>query len=366
MKIDFQRNTQSSMELESRLAQAFQIVDRAIDEGAAPGGILAVGNQSQVVYHAHGVTTALAGGAPVDHETLYDLASITKLFTTYMALHLLEKGEYRLDDPVSRFLPSYLREDKASITMRQLMTHTSGLKPHDEFFRSCHNPQEMLSAIVDSPLQSLPGEKVAYSCLGYISLGQALEKIAGQSLPDYLKTNLFQPLEMQESGFNPHFPRKNIAPTEQSDWDHQLCWGVVHDENARCQGGVSGNAGMFSNAKDLTHFAQMWLGQGEYKEHSLLSPATVQLSIQNYTKSFSAEYRGLGWLLKAPLLSFMGDLTAETSFGHTGFTGTSLIINPELGIFAIWLSNRVHPTRKEERLLRYRALVHNAVFAALT
>jgi len=366
MKIDFQRNALSNMELEVCLQKAFQIADRAVDEGATPGGVLAVGNQSQVIYHGYGVTTPLEGGAPVDRETLYDLASLTKLFTTFMALHLLEKGEYRLDDPVSRFLPAYQLEDKAAITMRQLMTHTSGLKPHDEFFRICHNPREMLEAIVGSPMQSLPGEKVAYSCLGYISLAQALEKIAGQSLPDYLRTNLFEPLEMQDSGFTPPFERKRIAPTEQSDWDNQLCWGVVHDENARCQGGISGNAGMFSNAKDLTRFAQMWLGQGDYKSTHLLSPATVQLSIQNYTKSFSAEYRGLGWLLKAPLLSFMGDLTAETSFGHTGFTGTSLVINPELGIFVIWLTNRVHPTRKEERLLRYRALVHNAVFAALT
>lgn len=366
LKIEFQKNLLSTMELEDRLTQAFQVADRAIDEGAAPGGVLAVGNQNQVVFHAKGVTTDLDGGSPVDRETIYDLASLTKLFTSYMALQLLEKGAYRLDDPVSRFLPLYMRPDKSEIRMRHLMTHTSGLKPHDEFFQICHNPQEMLEAIVESPMQSLPGEQVAYSCLGYISLAQALEQIAGQSLPDYLKENLFQPLELAESGFTPHFPKKRIAPTEQSDWDNQLCWGVVHDENARCQGGISGNAGMFSNAKELARFAQLWLGQGDYKGCHLLSPATVQLSIQNYTNRISSEYRGLGWNLKAPALSFMGDYAAETSFGHTGFTGTSLVMNPELGIFVVWLTNRVHPTRKEERILRYRALVHNAIFAALS
>ena len=362
----FQKNVMSNMEFEERLQPAFAVAERAIGEGAAPGGILAVGNINQVVFHATGVTTPLSGGSEVDRDTLYDLASLTKLFTTFMALHLLERGEYRLDDPVSRYLPLFQRPDKQEIRLRHLLTHTSGLKPHDEFFRICHNPAEMLEVIADSPMQSTPGEQVAYSCLGYISLAQALEVISDERLSDYLKQHLWTPLDMSDSMFNPHFGKSRIAPTEQSDWDNQLCWGVVHDENARCQGGISGNAGIFSTARDLVRFAQMWLGCGELKGQRLLSPLTVHTSIQNYTKAVSKEYRGLGWNLKAPGLSFMGDLAQEGCFGHTGFTGTSLIINPEMGVFVIWLTNRVHPTRKEERLLRYRALVHNAVFAALS
>lgn len=365
--LPFLRSGLLPAEMEARLGRAFALSDRAIAEGVAPGAVLAVGTQDQVVFHCSGSTTTLAQGAAVEIDTLYDMASISKLFTTFIALKLLEQGAFRLDDPVSLFLAEYQRPDKQMIRMRHLLTHTSGLLPHDNFFLTCSSQQEMLNAIAASPLQTAPGSQVAYSCLGYITLGNALQRISGQTLPEFLERELFLPLGLQETGYNPQVNKNRIAPTEYCSWQKgKLCWGEVHDENARCQGGVSGNAGIFSSARDMASFAQMWIGEGSYHNKRLLSPSTVRTSILNYTAAIGEEYRGLGWLLKAPTNSFMGDLASPASFGHTGFTGTSIVLNPRSGLFVIWLTNRVHPSRREDRHIRYRALIHNAVFAALS
>ncbi|MCE5197016.1 MAG: beta-lactamase family protein [Negativicutes bacterium] len=365
--LPFLRSGLQPAEMEARLGRAFALSDRAVAEGVAPGAALAVGTQDQVVFHCSGSTTKLDQGGAVEIDTLYDMASISKLFTSFMALKLLEQGAFRLDDPVSLFIAEFQRPDKRMIRMRHLLTHTSGLLPHDNFFLTCGSQQEMLNAIAVSPLQTAPGDQVAYSCLGYIALGNALQRIAGQTLPEFLERELFQPLGLQETGYNPQVSKNRIAPTEYCSWQKgKLCWGEVHDENARCQGGVSGNAGIFSSARDMASFAQMWMGEGSFRNKRLLSPNTVRTSILNYTAAIGEEYRGLGWLLKAPTYSFMGDLASPASFGHTGFTGTSIVLNPRSGLFVIWLTNRVHPSRREDRHIRYRALIHNAVFAALS
>lgn len=363
--LKFTQNDLSALELEQHMQPAFRLQENLVKEGLMPGGVLAVGNLNHWVWQSAGKTGYMEGAVGVNQDTLYDMASLTKLFTTFMALSLLEKGKYRLHDPVSLFLPEFEREDKKDITMFQLLTHTSGISPHEEFFRFCKNPQDMLKAIAELPLLYQPATVTAYSCLGFITLAQALEKIAQTGTPDYLRQNLFSPLGMEDSCFNPSYPKNRIAATEESSWDGKLCWGEVHDENARCQGGVSGNAGLFSTAKDLVKYAQMWLGMGSFKGQKILSPLTVQNSIINRTAALGGENRGLGWQLKSSQISFMGDLTHQSSFGHTGFTGTSILINPELGLFVIWLTNRVHPSRKEERIIRQRSLMHNLIFASL-
>lgn len=365
LNIPFVENPFGQAELAERLKPAFALQEKLAKEQIIPGGVLAVGNINHVVYGAAGLNLYGPQAAVVKEDTLYDLASLTKLFTGFMAMQMLERGLYRLHDPVSLFLPEFQRSDKEHITIYQLLTHTSGLSPHQEFFRNCDSPESMLAAIAEFPLAYATGTEVAYSCLGFITLAQALAKILGLSFDEYLQINLFQPLQMKDTCFNPKQEKARIAATEQSDWDNRLCWGAVHDENARCQGGISGNAGLFSTAEDLSKFAQMYLNQGSYKGLRLLSPLTVQNSIINRTAGLGGQHRGLAWHLKDQGLSFMGDLATKNSFGHTGFTGTSMLISPELGIFVLWLTNRVHPSRKEERLLRYRSLMHNLILAAL-
>lgn len=357
-------NELSQEELTQRLQRAFQISDQAVAEGVTPGAALAVGNREAVVYYCSGVTTALPGGSTVNPRTLYDLASLTKLFTTTAVLQLLEQGYFRLDDPAALFLPEFITEDKREITIRQLLTHSSGLKAHDDYYRRADSTQAMRREIARDPLQSPIGSVVCYSCLGYMALAGIVERVSGLALDEYLRRHVLTPLGMHATGYCPRQDRESIAPTEECPWRGRMAWGEVHDENAFAQGGVSGNAGLFGNLEEMAAFAQFWLNGGLHKP-GILSPLTMQRSVEDATGHLGGERRGWGWLLKGAQYSFMGDLSPSSAFGHTGFTGTSLAIDPEQGSFVVWLTNRVHPTRNENRHIRYRALLHNAIWAAL-
>lgn len=353
------------MPIKQALGQLDELMVRAVTEEVFPGAAVAAGTSEAAAVRSYGVTTRLPGGAPVSAATRYDLASLSKLFTATAALILLEQGELRLDDPISRFLPAFQREDKRDLRLRHLLTHTSGLPAHRPYFQETTGRTGMLEAIARTPLEYATGTQVIYSCLGFIALAGVLEKIAGQQLDAFLAEWLFSPLGMHSTGYCPRqLTREQIAPTEFCPWRDRLVWGEVHDENAYAQGGVSGNAGVFSTASDLIIFAQMMLRRGAARGRHILSPATVQLATRNHTPGLQ-ENRGLGWQLPSKEYPWGGDLAAANSYGHTGFTGTSLWISPDDDLFVILLSNRVHPTRANTQHIRYRPLIHNRLISAL-
>ena len=299
-------------------------------------------------------------GPDVNAETRYDIASLTKIVgPTMLALRAVEDGMLTLWDRLDRFFPD-CPEDKAGISIYHLMTHTAGFAPVFWLSDEADSPDDALRALLSHPLETPIGEEVHYSCMGYIALGKVLEKVYGEPLDKLAYEKVFLPLGMEHTGYNPE-NRENIAATE-VDHETGIVWqGIVHDENARFLGGVSANAGIFSNIHDLIQYAQMLaLGGNGYLSAGMLKKAITCHERDSEVK------RGLGFHLAGTPENFMGDLFPETAFGHTGFTGTSLAVDPETGFFVILLSNRVHPTRENLRLFRFRRRLHNMLYAEFT
>lgn len=292
-----------------------------------------------------------------DLFTRYDLASLTKIVsTTMVALRALEEGVLTLDDPLSLYFSA--PKDKAGITIRQLMTHTGGFVPDFWLFDETDDPEDAAECVLSHPLAAAPDGTPRYSCMGYILLGKLLERALGAPLDHLARQWVFGPLGMGQTGYNP--AGENIAPTENNPATGRPWQGVAHDENARFLRGVSGNAGVFSDIHDMIRFGQM-LTLGK---EGFLAPGTLSLAIQNHTPGQCA-HRGLGFQIGGLPGTFMGDLFPAESFGHTGFTGTSLLAHPGTGVYVVLLTNRVHPSRADEKLFRFRRVLHNRVWAAL-
>jgi len=326
------------------------LLAQGVAQGCFPAAAAAIGLGGQTLF------TCAAGEANV--HTRFDMASLTKILSpTMIALKALEEGALTLDDPLAAFFQA--PPDKAAITVGQLMTHTGGFTPAFWLFDETDNPAEAAACILRHPLEAPPDGTPRYSCMGYILLGKILEVVYGQPLDQLAQSRVFEPLGMHRTGYRP--TGGNIAPTEVDEQTGEALRGVVHDENARFLGGVSGNAGVFSDIGDMALFASMLAsGGGAY-----LSLATLGLAISNHTPGQN-QRRGLGFCLGGTTGSFMGDLFPDIAFGHTGFTGTSLVVEPTTGLFAVLLTNRVHPTRQNERIFRFRPKFHNAVFVACT
>lgn len=329
-----------------------KMLENAVAEGVAPSLVAAVGRGGQVLFEG------AAGDANLD--TRFDMASMTKILApTMLALRALEEGMLTLWDSVARFFPD-APPDKANITIFQLMTHTAGFTPAFWLEDVCNGPEEAARCILRSPLEAYPPDGVArYSCMGYILLGKILETAYGAPLDALAQEHVFAPLGMRDTSYCPQ--GENIAPTETNAATGQAWQGVVHDENARFLRGVSGNAGVFSNIRDCERFAAMLAAWGG----GYLCEATLRRAIYNYTPGQEV-HRGLGFHLGGTPLSFMGDLFPANSFGHTGFTGTSLVVDPHTGLYTVILSNRVYPTRANEKIFRFRRLFHNKVYATET
>lgn len=310
----------------------------AIGVGGRPLGVCAVGN--------------------ADVRTRFDVASMTKILsTTMLALLAIENGQITLWDTLSRFFDA--PDDKKDITIFQLMTHTGKFTPSFDLRAEAEGPDDVAACILRRPLEDVAGGAPSYSCMGYILLGKILEHVYGDTLDVLAKNLVFAPLGMQRTGYLPE--GGNIAPTEINAETGKAWRGIVHDENARYMGGVSGNAGVFSDIGDCARFAAMLASGGE----GLLSPAMLRKAIRNYTPGHDV-HRGLGFHLAGTPYSFMGDLFPDDAFGHTGFTGTSLAVDPATGFYAVLLSNRVHPSRENDKHLRFRRVFHNRVYAAFS
>jgi len=333
--------------------QVHRLVLQGLEQGAYPSAALAVGI-GETVYckQTYGACT---------ETTLFDIASVSKILSaTMIAFRFLEDGRMRLYDTVETFFPDAPVEKK-DITILQLLTHTGGFPAH--FLLSDHtsDPGEAAQVILRHPLTQAPGGDPIYSCMGYILLGRILEKIGGAPLDELAREYVFGPLSMNHTGYR---PSGDIAPTEADPATGVPLCGVVHDENARFLNGISANAGLFSDLNDMIRFVQMLSLDGRLPgEEYYLSPATLQAARRNYTPHSKGEYRGLGFNLALSPRNFLGDLMSPRAYGHTGFTGTSIALDPDTGLWVVLLTNRVCPTRENATLVRLRSLVHNAAAA---
>jgi beta-N-acetylhexosaminidase len=372
---------------EAGLQPAYDVLEKAIAAKAFPGATLAIGYRGKVAIHAFGHLSYDAKSPAVVAGTMYDIASLTKVVATTTIVAKLAEGDFPvpidLDAKVERYLPEwaptnpsqsalsgFFKENpndlawRHKVTVRHLLTHTSGLPAFKEYWRTTKNRQETLARIFAEPLEYEPGTKEVYSDLGIILLAEIIERLTGKPLDALASADIFSPLDMKNTMYRP--PQKLwpvIAPTEFDNiLRHKLVQGEVHDENAYVLDGVSGHAGLFSTAPDLAAFCQMQLNGGVYAHHRILRRATIA----QFTKpqELSGGTRTLGWAVPTEGGS-SGHYFSKNSFGHTGFTGTSIWIDPDRQLFVVLLTNRVHPTRENTQIQQVRPALHDAIMQAL-
>ena len=325
------------------LAQLDSIMQQAVTRGVVPGGVLLVGHDGAVVYRkAFGMRSLEPAREPMTADTVFDIASLTKCVVTATAImQLAEDGRLRLNDPVAAYIPEFAKNGKEGITVRQLLTHFSGLPEDLDLKTPWHGRDEAFRMAMESKPLFPPGSRFLYSDINFLVLGFVVEKISGASLDEYAAAHIFQPLAMRETRFLPPPQlRARIAPTEY-DENHRMMRGVVHDPTARRMGGVAGNAGVFSTADDLARYAQELLAGNR-----ILSALSIQKMTTPQQPPTAAVLRGLGWDIDSPFASNRGEFLPVGSFGHTGFTGTSLWIDPTTNSYIILLTNAVHPHGK--------------------
>ncbi|AMQ07702.1 serine hydrolase domain-containing protein [Sporosarcina psychrophila] len=317
-----------------------------------------IGNSNGVI-ESNSLGHLYWGGPKVEDDSLYDLASVTKPIAVLPLMCALEEGKICLEDTVDLFLEEYRNTDKAKITLRQLLTHTSGLPGQQPNFQVCKTANEMKKSVRELHFANKPDTKVEYSSQGFMILGDIIEAIEKKTLDLVLKEKVFNPLNMDHTFFNPvpSIISKCVA-TEDCIWRGKIVRGQVHDENSVVLGGVTGHAGLFSTLADLSKLCQAMLQAHKRDFSCFLKSSTVNLMSKNHTKHLNLA-RGLGWQGKDKHNSPIGDYFSPQSYGHTGFTGTSIWIDPETDGFAILLTNRVHPTRKNDSIIRNRKVFHN-------
>lgn len=360
--------TLASVGMDSTLSRHLDcIVNVALAEGAAPGAALAVGRYGRLVHQrGYGTLDYAAGSPAVSPSTLYDLASLTKVIaTTTLAMILEEEGKLDLARSVRSYLPEFDAPDKAAITVRMLLTHSGGLESYAPLYLKHRGRADFISQINARPLRSVPGSTTVYSDWDMVLLQAVMERITGTPLDQYAAQRVFAPLGMLDTQFLPDTEnvalRHRIAPTAIDTARGGLLQGTVHDGNAWAIGGVSGHAGLFSTARDLAVFAQALLAGGTYGDAHIVTPATVARWTSRQAASSS---RGLGWDTPAPESS-AGRYFSPRSFGHTGFTGTSLWVDPERGLFVVLLTNRVNSRGTSTRHTKLRRDIADAVQAAI-
>jgi CubicO group peptidase (beta-lactamase class C family) len=357
----------------NRLMAAYALLNRAVADGAFPGGVLAVGLNDQLIVHPFGKFTSDAKAAPVQANTIYDLASLTKpIVTTTSVMILAQQKRLDLDAPLSRLLPEWSAGAKndpnpawrARVTPRMLLLHDSGLPAHRDFYKDAKGHGAILARVFAEPLVHEPGTQIEYSDLGFILLGEIVERLTGNSLAEFARKEIFAPLGMKDSLFNPpRSLRVRIPPTENDQtYRKHVIQGEVHDQNAWAMGGIAGDAGLFSTAGDVAVLAQMILNGGIYAHHRVVSRAIIAEFTAPQTIANSA--RTLGWDVALDP-SATGHFFSPRAFGHYGYTGTSLWIDPERNLFIILLTNRVNPSVDNIKIRQVRPALHDAIFEAL-
>ena len=386
------------------LSRAEAVIERGIADGAFPTAVALVLWRGEILLHR------AFGAAPAGAETIFDLASLTKVVACLPSiLILLEEGALSLDEPVAHFIPEFTGqtadEDRRAVSLRHLLTHTSGLPAWLPLYSDCRTTETTIARICATPLEAAPGTRVDYSDLGLILLGEIVRRVGGLPLDRFAQEHIFAPLGMHDTGYLPASSlRDRIAPTEEGEryeaamaeahgarhpQERQgIIRGIVHDGNANyALAGISGHAGLFATAADLARYAQCWLNDGALDGTRLLSPATIAAATRDQTAALNLG-RGLGWVASDPdpigrharWLATGGDpaltnsggptsggeLLGTGAYGHTGFTGTSLWHVPARELAIILLTNRVHPNAANLGIARVRARFHNAVMSEVT
>jgi len=337
------------------------VIQNAISDGSVPGAVLIVGHDGQVIYRkAYGERALEPRREAMTLDTVFDLASLTKVIvTTTAVMQLVEQGKVRLNDPVAKYLPEFAQNGKDDITVRQLLIHYSGLEKDLDLKAAWEGKQTAYGmAFADAP-EDAPGSRFSYSDVNFIVLGALVERVSGETLEEYAERHIFLPLKMMRTRYVPPAAwREKIAPTQYDENEHML-WGVVHDPTARRMGGVAGHAGLFSTGDDLAKFAQALLSGGG----GILSGLTVEKMTRPEQPPSAPVLRGFGWDIDSPLSSNRGDLLPVGGYGHTGWTGTSMWIDPTTQTYIILLTNAVHP--RGGNAIALRSKVATAVAAAL-
>jgi uncharacterized protein YbbC (DUF1343 family)/CubicO group peptidase (beta-lactamase class C family) len=350
------------------------LIDAAIARHELPGAVVLVGRGDAIVYERAFGQRMVAPSEPMTEDTIFDLASLTKVIaTTTSIMQLVEAGRIRLTDPVAQLIPEFARYGKNAITIRHLLTHTSGLRPDLELDVEFSGADEAIRRASEEVPTAAPDERFVYSDINFFLLGDIVRRVSGERLDRYASAHIFGPLGMTDTMFlPPDALRPRIAPTERC---RALAWpcgnpdtpflrGVVHDPTARRMDGVAGHAGLFSTAADLSRFCRALLNGGSLDGARILSPAAVARMTSPSTPTGMKDIRGLGWDIDSSYSANRGELFSLDSYGHTGFTGTSLWLEPQSKSYVVFLSNRVHPDGKGD-VTPLRAKVATVAAAAL-
>jgi uncharacterized protein YbbC (DUF1343 family)/CubicO group peptidase (beta-lactamase class C family) len=343
------------------------VIEQAIQEKQIPGAVLVIGHDGAVIYRkAYGERALEPRREAMTLDTVFDLASLTKVIaTTTAVMQLVEQGKVRLSDPVAKYLPEFGQNGKDDITVRQLLVHMSGLEKDLDLKAAWEGKDTGYGMAFGDPPEDAPGSKFTYSDVNFIVLGALVERVTGETLDEYAERHIFAPLKMTRTRYAPPTDLRagwieKIAPTQYDENEHML-WGVVHDPTARRMGGVAGHAGLFSTGDDLAKFAQALLSGGG----GILSGLMVEKMTRPEQPPWAPVLRGFGWDIDSPFSSNRGDLFPVGSYGHTGFTGTSMWIDPTTQTYVILLTNAVHP-RGKGTAIALRSKVATAVAAELT
>src|SRR5205085_9176731 len=346
-----------------QLARIDTAVADSIAKNELPGAVVLVARRGRVVWRkAYGSRAVLPQREAMTTDTIFDLASLTKVVATATSIMMLvERGKIRLSDPVSVYLPELKGESRDRITIEHLLLHRSGYAPDFDLSEKWSGYDEAMKRLASETLRNPPDTRFVYSDINYIALGEIVHRVSGMTLDEFARKNIYEPLGMRETGFRPRAElRPRIAPTETRraagsylggvgdktvEGEHWLR-GEVHDPTSFRMGGVAGHAGLFSTADDLAIYCQMILNGGEYNGVRILSPMSVALMTRPRVVTDEGGARGLGWDIATSFSSNRGDIFPLGSFGHTGFTGTSIWIDPASQSFIVFLSNRVHPNGK--------------------
>ncbi len=359
-----------------RLKRLDALVHDAIAARELPGAVVVVGRGDRVVFRkAWGDRALVPAREAMTLDTIFDLASLTKVIaTTSAVVMLIEDGRIRLVDPVAKFIPEFGRYGKDRVTIRDLLTHMSGLRPDVDVSDAWVGYDQAIRLAAEEVLTAPPGRRFVYSDINYFLLADVVARVSGQPFDAFVRDRLFRPLGMRDTMFKPPTSlARRIAPTQSCTpfgWpcegpDMTMLRGVVHDPTARRMGGVAGHAGLFSTAADLTIFARMILGHGAIGQARVLSPASVSRMTSPATPAGEPAVRGFGWDIDSSFSANRGELMPLGSFGHTGFTGTSIWIDPGTRVFIIFLSSRLHPDGKGD-VTPLRARVATVVASSFT
>lgn len=342
------------------------VINKAIEDKSFPGAVVLVWKDGQTIFEkAYGNFTYDLTSPKVKTNTIYDLASLTKVVaTTTAAMICYDRNLFSLNDRVTKYIPEFGVNGKENIIIKNLMIHNSGLPAWKKFYGRDLKYDDVINEIYFSELEYKTGEKTVYSDLGIITLGKIIEKVTGKTLDTFCRDEIFFPLKMNSTFFNPNDSLKIFcAPTETDNyWRMKTLQGEVHDETSAMLNGVAGHAGLFSTADDLAKLMSVLINKGKFEQKQFIKQSTIEL----FTKRYSAEStRAIGWDTKSDSGSSAGRYFSKNSFGHTGYTGTSIWADPERNLFVVFLTNRVYPTRENTKIQKIRPQLHNAVIKCI-